>query len=184
MKKSGLFKSMLVSTLFVFSAATALPAMAGHHEAGEKDMMNIVEAASKADNLSTLVTAVKAAGLVETLSGSGPFTVFAPTNEAFAKLPNGTVEALLKPENQDQLKSILTYHVVAAKATSSAAMQMVEDDGGMHEVTTVQGGTFTLMMEGGSLMIEDAKGNKAKVIKADMMQSNGVVHVIDTVLMP
>lgn len=184
MKNSGMLKSMLVSTLLVFGAATALPAMAGHHESGEKEMMTVVDAAAKADNLSTLVAAVKAAGLVETLSGEGPFTVFAPTNEAFAKLPDGTVEALLKPENQDQLKSILTYHVVAAKATSSAAMQMVEDDGGMHAVTTVQGGTFTLYMEGGSLMIKDAKGNKAKVIKADMMQSNGVVHVIDTVLMP
>lgn len=184
MKAPGMIKPLLVSALFAFGAATSVPAFAGHHEAGEKDKMTIVEAAAKADNLSTLVAAVKAADLVKTLSGPGPFTVFAPTNEAFAKLPDGTVEALLEPENQDQLKAILTYHVVPAKATSSAAMQMVEDDGGSHKVTSVQGGEFTLMMEGGSLMIEDAKGNKAKVIKADMMQSNGVVHVIDTVLMP
>lgn len=184
MKRMGIFKSFVASTLILAGAGMAPLVMADHHAMGEKEKMTIVESAAKADNLSTLVAAIKAAGLAETLSGPGPFTVFAPTNEAFAKLPDGTVEALLKPENKDQLTAILTYHVVPAKATSSAAIQMVQDDGGAHPATTVQGGEITLSLEGESLMIEDAKGNKAKVIKADMMQSNGVVHVIDTVLMP
>jgi len=184
MKKTGIMKSFLVSSLMLVGAAVALPALADHHEMGEKDKMTIVESASKADNLSTLVAAIKAAGLVETLSGPGPFTVFAPTNAAFEKLPAGTVETLLKPENKEQLQSILTYHVVSAKATSSAAIQMVQDDGGAHSVKTVQGGEITLSLQGDSLMIEEANGNMATVVAADMMQSNGVVHLIDTVLMP
>jgi len=144
----------------------------------------IPENASAASNLTTLVAAVQAAGLVETLSGDGPFTVFAPTNEAFEALPEGTVETLLEPENKDQLTGILTYHVVPAEATSAAAMQMIEDDGGSHEVTTVQGGTLTLAMDGDNLTVTDAAGNVATVTQADVMQANGVVHVIDTVLMP
>jgi len=144
----------------------------------------IAENASNADNLTTLVAAVKAAGLAETLSGEGPFTVFAPTNAAFEKLPDGTVETLLKPENEAQLKHILTYHVVPAKATSEAAMQMIKDDGGAHNVTTVSGDTLTLKMDGGNIVVIDESGNGAVVETADVMQSNGVVHVIDTVLMP
>ncbi|ORE96861.1 fasciclin domain-containing protein [Aurantimonas sp. 22II-16-19i] len=144
----------------------------------------IVENASQASNLTTLVAAVKAAGLAETLGGEGPFTVFAPTNEAFAKLPAGTVDDLLKPENKDQLAKILTYHVVPAKATSEAAMKMIEDDGGKHPAKTVEGGEITLGMEGESIVVMDASGNTATVTQADVMQSNGVVHVIDTVLMP
>ena len=144
----------------------------------------IVENASQASNLTTLVAAVKAAGLAETLSGEGPFTVFAPTNEAFAKLPAGTVDDLLKPENKDQLVKILTYHVVPAKATSEAAMKMIEDDGGKHPAKTVEGGEITLGMEGENIVVMDASGNTATVTQADVMQSNGVVHVIDTVLMP
>ncbi|SHK29443.1 Uncaracterized surface protein containing fasciclin (FAS1) repeats [Marinobacter antarcticus] len=184
MNKTSVFKSFVASTLILGSAVVALPVLAEHHAMGEKEKMTIVESAVKADNLSTLVAAIKAAGLVETLSGPGPFTVFAPTNAAFEKLPAGTVEMLLKPENKEQLQAILTYHVVPAKATSSAAIQMVQDDGGAHPAKTVQGDEITLSLEGDSLMIEDANGNKAKVIEADMMQSNGVVHVIDTVLMP
>ncbi|MBZ8132764.1 fasciclin domain-containing protein [Afifella sp. IM 167] len=144
----------------------------------------ITENAPNADNLTTLVAAVKAAGLAGTLDGEGPFTVFAPTNAAFEKLPAGTVETLLKPENEAQLKHILTYHVVPAKATSEAAMQMVKDDGGAHNVTTVSGDTLTLKMDGGKLIVIDESGNGAVVEQADVMQSNGVVHVIDTVLMP
>lgn len=140
--------------------------------------------ASNAPNLTTLVAAVKAAGLVDTLAGDGPFTVFAPTNAAFEKLPEGTVETLLKPENKEQLKSILLYHVVPAKATSSAAMSMIKDDGGAHNVKTASGGTITLKMNGDSLVVIDESGNGATVETADVMQSNGVVHVIDTVLMP
>ncbi|MCB8837324.1 fasciclin domain-containing protein [Aurantimonas sp. VKM B-3413] len=144
----------------------------------------IVENASEAKNLTTLVAAVKAAGLVDTLSGPGPFTVFAPTNEAFDALPDGTVDNLLKPENKDQLVKILTYHVVPAKATSEAAMQMIKDDGGKHNVQTVSGDTLTLQMNGDKLEVFDESGHAATVTQADVMQSNGVVHVIDKVLMP
>ena len=144
----------------------------------------IPENASKAANLTTLVAAVKAAGLVETLAGKGPFTVFAPTNEAFAKLPAGTVDTLVKPENKATLTKILTYHVVPAAATSKAAMQMIKDDGGKHTVKTVEGEELTLAMAGDKLTVTDAGGNVATVTQADVLQSNGVVHVIDTVLMP
>jgi uncharacterized surface protein with fasciclin (FAS1) repeats len=144
----------------------------------------IVENASAASNLTTLVAAVKAADLVETLQGDGPFTVFAPTNEAFEALPAGTVDNLLKPENKEMLTHVLTYHVVPAKATSEAAMQMIKDDGGKHNVTTVSGDTLTLQMDGDKLVVFDEAGNAATVTTADVMQSNGVVHVIDKVLMP
>ncbi len=146
--------------------------------------MTIVENASKAPNLSTLVAAVKAAGLVETLGGEGPFTVFAPTNEAFEALPEGTVENLLKPENKEMLTKVLTAHVLPAKATSEAAMGMIKDDGGKHNVTTVSGDAQTLQMEGDKLVVIDESGNAATVTTADVMQSNGVVHVIDKVLLP
>ena len=146
---------------------------------------NIVENAANADSLSTLVAAVKAADLVDTLSGEGPFTVFAPTNAAFSKLPAGTVETLLEPENKGQLQSILTYHVVPAKATASAVVGMIRSGGGEATVQTVQGSELTLLLEGGeTVVVEDEQGNLANVVKADIMQSNGVVHVIDTVLMP
>ena len=144
----------------------------------------IVENASQAKNLTTLVAAVKAAGLVDTLSGPGPFTVFAPTNAAFEKLPKGTVETLLKPENKDMLVKILTYHVVPAKATSDVAMKMIKDDGGVHNVKTVEGDPISLRMDGDKLVVIDEKGGGAVVQQADVMQSNGVVHVIDSVLMP
>jgi len=142
-----------------------------------KSEKNIVEVASADSNFSTLVTAVKAAGLVDTLSGEGPFTVFAPTNDAFNKLPAGTLDTLLKPENVDQLKSILTYHVVAAKAMSSDL-----SDG--QELTTVQGAKLKIGISGGEVTLTDAKGNVSKVTKADIAASNGVIHVIDTVVMP
>ena len=145
---------------------------------------NIVENAVNSKDHTTLVAAVQAAGLVETLSGKGPFTVFAPTNEAFAKLPAGTVETLLKPENKDQLVKILTCHVVAADAMSDAIMKMVDDDKGAHPVKTVGGCEFTAMSKDGKVMIEDGQGNVSTVTIADVMQSNGVIHVIDTVLLP
>ncbi len=145
---------------------------------------NIVENAANSADHTTLVAAVQAAGLVETLQGEGPFTVFAPTNEAFAKLPAGTVEMLLKPENKDQLSKILTCHVVAANALSGAIMKMVDDDKGAHPVKTVGGCEFTAMYEGEKIMIKDGQGNIANVIIADVKQSNGVIHVIDTVLLP
>jgi uncharacterized surface protein with fasciclin (FAS1) repeats len=144
----------------------------------------IAENAPNAENLSTLVAAVQAAGLVETLGGEGPFTVFAPDNQAFSALPAGTVDNLLKPENKEMLTHVLTYHVVAANATSDAAMQMIKDDGGEHHVTTVSGDTLTLRMDGDNLIIIDETGNAATVTQADVTQGNGVVHVINEVLMP
>lgn len=145
---------------------------------------NIVENAVNSKDHTTLVAAVKAAGLVDTLSGEGPFTVFAPTNEAFAALPEGTVETLLKPENKDQLTKILTCHVVGAKAMSDAIMKMVDDDKGAHPVKTVGGCTWTAKYEGDKLMLEDENGNVANVTIANVEQSNGVIHVIDAVLLP
>jgi uncharacterized surface protein with fasciclin (FAS1) repeats len=145
---------------------------------------NIIQNAVNSKDHTTLVAAVKAAGLVETLEGTGPFTVFAPTNEAFAKLPAGTVDNLLKPENKATLTAVLTYHVIAGKLDSKALMQKIKDGNGKATLTTVQGGTLTFMMKGKNLVIMDAKGNTAMVTIKDVYQSNGVIHVIDTVLMP
>lgn len=146
---------------------------------------NIVENAVNSADHTTLVAAVQAAGLVEVLQGEGPFTVFAPTNDAFAKLPAGTVETLLKPENRETLTKILTCHVVAANATAEVVAAMVQDGGGMHRVATVGGCEFTLRATAdGDVTIEDGQGNTARVTIADVIQSNGVIHVIDTVLLP
>jgi uncharacterized surface protein with fasciclin (FAS1) repeats len=145
---------------------------------------NIVENAVNSKDHTTLVAAVKAAGLVDTLQGPGPFTVFAPTNAAFDKLPAGTVDTLVKPENKATLTSILTYHVVPGRMTSKDLMAAVKKGGGKATLTTVQGGTLTASMDGGKLWLTDAKGGKSEVTQADVMQSNGVIHVVDTVLMP
>jgi uncharacterized surface protein with fasciclin (FAS1) repeats len=145
---------------------------------------NIIENAVNSKDHTTLVAAVQAAGLVETLEGAGPFTVFAPTNAAFEKLPPGTVEMLLKPENKDALVGVLTYHVVAADAMSDAVAKMIADDGGAHPIKTVAGGTITAKMNGDKITITDENGNVATVTIADVKQSNGVIHVIDTVLLP
>lgn len=145
---------------------------------------NIVENAINSADHTTLVAAVQAAGLVETLSGEGPFTVFAPTNDAFAKLPAGTVETLLLPENKDQLTKILTCHVVAANALAADIDKMIMDANGMYPVGTVGGCEFTAMKDGDAVQIKDGQGNVATVTIADVKQSNGVIHVIDTVLLP
>ncbi|KQU64249.1 fasciclin [Aminobacter sp. DSM 101952] len=145
---------------------------------------NIVENAVNSKDHTTLVAAVKAAGLVETLQGKGPFTVLAPTNEAFAALPAGTVENLLKPENKDQLTKILTCHVVAAKAMAADIKKMVDDDKGAHPVKTVGGCTWTAKYDGDKVTVEDENGNVANVTIANVEQSNGVIHVIDKVLLP
>ena len=145
---------------------------------------NIVQNAVNSKDHTTPVAAVKAAGLVDTLQSPGPFTVFAPTNAAFAKLPAGTVETLLKPENKDKLTKILTCHVVAANAMSPAIMKMIKDDKGMHPVKTVGGCTFNAKMDNGKIVLVDGKGNEAHVTISDVGQSNGVIHVIDTVLLP
>lgn len=145
---------------------------------------NIIENAVNSADHTTLVAAVKAAGLVETLSGTGPFTVFAPTNGAFDKLPAGTVDTLVKPENKAMLTDILTYHVVPGRIASADLARMIADGGGMARLTTVQGGTLTARMSGDSVVLVDAKGGTATVTQADVMQSNGVIHVTDTVSMP
>ena len=145
---------------------------------------NIVENAVNSKDHTTLVAAVKAAGLVESLQGAGPFTVFAPTNAAFDMLPKGTVENLVKPENKGTLTTVLTYHVVAGKWSAADLQRMVKDGKGMATVKTVQGGELTVMEKDGSLWIKDAKGGTAKVSIKDVNQSNGVIHVIDHVLMP
>ena len=144
----------------------------------------IAENAPNAPNLTTLVAAVKAAGLVDTLASAGPFTVFAPTNKAFGKLPAGTVDTLVKPENKATLTSILTYHVVAGRMTSKTIAKAIKDGRGKATLTTVQGEPLTVTMAGGRLVLTDAKGGTSMVTIKDVMQSNGVIHVVDTVLMP
>ena len=179
-----------MKSLFLSAAALALSAGMAFAEnpmvggAAMFDTKNIIENAVNSADHTTLVAAVTAAGLVETLSGAGPFTVLAPTNDAFAKLPAGTVESLLKPENKDTLVKILTCHVVAANAMASDIMGMIEADGGAHKFSTVGGCEFTMTTKDGKVMIEDGMGNMATVTIADVKQSNGVIHVIDTVLLP
>jgi uncharacterized surface protein with fasciclin (FAS1) repeats len=178
--------SMLLAGALALSAAASI-AYAANPEVGGAPMYadkNIVENAVNSKDHTTLVAAVKAAGLVETLQGPGPFTVFAPVNAAFDELPAGTVEALLKPEAKDKLVTILTCHVVAAKAMSADVMKMVQDDGGAHKVKTVGGCEMTLKADGGKVTITDENGNVANVTIADVEQSNGVIHVIDKVLLP
>ena len=145
---------------------------------------NIVENAVNSKDHTTLVAAVKAAGLVPTLASDGPFTVFAPVNDAFAALPEGTVETLLKPENKSTLTKVLTYHVVPGKMSGAQLMQKVKAMGGKHNLTTASGDTLTAMVKGGDLFIFDEKGGAAKVTIADVNQSNGVIHVVNKVLLP
>ena len=145
---------------------------------------DIIDNAVNSKDHTTLVAAVKAAGLVETLKGSGPFTVFAPTNAAFDKLPKGTVDTLVKPENKKTLTGILTYHVVAGKIDAAAIAKGIEEGKGKFAMKTVAGGTLTATMEGKDVIITDEKGGKSKVTIANVMQSNGVIHVVDSVLMP
>ncbi len=145
---------------------------------------NIVQNAVNSKDHTTLVAAVKAAGLVKTLSSKGPFTVFAPTNEAFAKLPDGTVQTLLKPENKKTLTNVLTYHVVPGRITAKQLMAKVKAGDGEASLKTVEGEPLTFKMKDGKLWVIDAKGDTAQVTIANVMQSNGVIHVIDTVLLP
>jgi uncharacterized surface protein with fasciclin (FAS1) repeats len=145
---------------------------------------NIVQNAVNSKDHTTLVAAVKAAGLVDTLSGPGPFTVFAPTNAAFAKLPRGTVESLLKPENKDKLVAVLTYHVVPGRMSAKELMDAAKKGGGQAKLKTVEGDWLTVEAKGGALMIWDSKGNVSKVTIQNVFQSNGVIQVIDTVLLP
>lgn len=145
---------------------------------------NIVENAVNSKDHTTLVAAVKAAGLVETLQGPGPFTVFAPVNAAFSALPAGTVDTLLKPENKSTLTAVLTYHVVAGRLNSKALERMIKQGGGKAMLKTVQGETLTAMLSGDAIAITDAKGGVAHVTISNVNQSNGVIHVVDKVLLP
>jgi uncharacterized surface protein with fasciclin (FAS1) repeats len=179
--------------VFSFLVAAALLSTAAMSHA-EKDPMvggaamyptkNIVENAVNSKDHTTLVAAVKAAGLVDTLESPGPFTVFAPTNEAFDKLPPGTVDSLLKPENVDQLKKVLTYHVVSGRITTGDLKKMIDDGGGKATLSTVEGETLTATMKGGAIMLTDDKGGMATITIPNVYQSNGVIQVIDSVLHP
>lgn len=144
----------------------------------------IVDVAAGNENFTTLVAAVKAAGLAETLSGDGPFTVFAPTNDAFAKLPAGTVETLLKPENVEKLKSILTYHVVSGKFDAATVIDAIKTNNNKYTVTTVQGAKIDLSLKDDKVMLTDATGAMSTVVMPDVEASNGIIHAIDTVVMP
>ena len=175
------------------TAAVAAFALAGTAIAADDPMVggapmyaskNIIQNAVNSKDHTTLVAAVKAGGLVDTLEGPGPFTVFAPTNEAFAALPAGTVDTLLKPENKATLDKVLTYHVVAGKLDSKALDKQIMEGGGRAELKTVEGGTLTVTGSGKHLMVSDAKGDTADVTIADVYQSNGVIMVVNKVLMP
>lgn len=145
---------------------------------------NIVENAAQSKSHTTLVAAVQAAGLVDTLAGAGPFTVFAPTNDAFSKLPAGTVDTLLRPENKPALQSVLTYHVVPGRVSAAQLIGKIKAGRGMAKLSTVQGGTLTARLVGGKVVLTDGKGGRATVTQADVFQSNGVIHVTDAVSLP
>jgi uncharacterized surface protein with fasciclin (FAS1) repeats len=183
--KESFMKSKTVKA-FAFVAALMMgPAMVINAVAQAMyPSKNIVENAVNSKDHSTLVAAVKAAGLVETLQSAGPFTVFAPVNSAFDALPNGTVATLLKPENKDQLIAVLSYHVVAGKLSSKDLAAAIKKGNGKAMMKTVQGDELTFMMKGKELWVMDTKGGKAKVTIKDVNQSNGVIHVIDKVLLP
>jgi uncharacterized surface protein with fasciclin (FAS1) repeats len=176
---------MVMAAAFVF-AATAVQAQKDPDVGGAAmfPTKNIVENAVNSKDHTTLVAAVKAAGLVDTLEGAGPFTVFAPTNDAFAKLPEGTVDTLLKPENKDQLVKILTYHVVAGRMTTKDLKREIKMGGGKATLKTVSGGTLTATWAAGKIVLTDEKGGMATITIADVTQSNGDIQVVDSVLLP
>jgi len=166
------------------AAAAALAILPSTAAAGGTSKADLVAAAVKSNDHQTLVAAVKAAGLVDTLASPGPFTLFAPTDAAFARLPAGTVDNLLLPANRDKLRAVLTYHVVPGRVTAAELVETIRKNGGKAMLTTVQGGTITASLSGDSVEITDAGGGKAKVTTADLMQSNGVIHVTDAVSLP
>lgn len=185
MKKRFAMMMLLAVASLTFAEAVAFaqdnPMVGGAAMLRTKDIVD--NAVNSADH-TTLVAAVKAADLVATLKGKGPFTVFAPTNAAFEKLPAGTVETLLKPENKATLSKVLTYHVVAGRMDSKAIAKMIKKGQGTATLKTVSGGTLTAMMSGNDLVLRDEKGGTSRVTIGDVYQSNGVIHVVDTVLMP
>jgi uncharacterized surface protein with fasciclin (FAS1) repeats len=181
MKTQLVMASVCMMAGALLTVAAQNPMVGGGKMYANKD---IIDNAVNSKDHTTLVAAVKAAGLVDTLKGAGPFTVFAPTNEAFAKLPAGTVDTLLKPENKDTLVKILTYHVVSGKITAAMLKKMIKDGKGKASLKTVSGGTLIAMMKGSMIELKDEKGSVATVTIANVMQSNGVIHVIDTVVQP
>ena len=178
--------SALACASFLTACATHSPTQTNVEAPVEKIQAGptIVDLAVGSEDLTTLVAAVKAEGLVETLNSSGPFTVFAPTNAAFAKLPAGTVETLVKPENKDKLTSILTYHVVGAEVMAADLVQAIKDNGGSYTVPTVNGDTLTASIISGNVYLQDSNGEYSKVIATDLDASNGVVHLLNSVVMP
>ncbi len=182
MKTRNFLATAILALSFGFTSFAQKTVMVGG--AAMYPNKNIIENAVNSKDHTTLVAAVKAADLVETLKGKGPFTVFAPTNAAFDKLPKGTVETLLKPENKKMLQNILTYHVVAGKWNAADIAKAIKDGKGKATIKAVNGGTLTAWMEGKDLYITDENGNKSKVTIADVNQSNGVIHVVNAVLLP
>lgn len=182
MKKFFALSLLALVTMLSSTAFAQKPVMVGG--ASMFANKNIIENAVNSKDHTTLVAAVKAAGLVETLQGPGPFTVFAPVNAAFDALPAGTVDTLLKPENKGMLTSVLTYHVVAARLSSKTLERMIKQGGGRAMLKTVQGGELTATMNGSDINITDAKGNTARITISNVNQSNGVIHVVDRVLLP
>jgi uncharacterized surface protein with fasciclin (FAS1) repeats len=180
-------KLTIIAVLAAMAIGSAVAAM-NNPVVGGKELFpakNIIQNAVNSADHTTLVAAVKAAGLVDTLEGPGPFTVFAPTNQAFDKLPAGTVDSLLKPENKSLLTKVLTYHVVTGRLSSSDLLKKIRDGSGTAELTTVEGGKLWVMLHDGKhIMLKDEKGGTALVTIANVFQSNGVIHVIDTVVMP
>ncbi|WP_226017538.1 fasciclin domain-containing protein [Novosphingobium sp. FKTRR1] len=186
MPKTLAFAALLASAALPIAAAPALAAPASVVVGGAEMLptRTIVENAVNSADHTTLVAAVKAAGLVDTLNSAGPFTVFAPTNAAFAKLPAGTVETLLKPENKPVLAKILTYHVVAGRVTAAELVATIKANGGQAKLTTVAGGVLTASLVDGVVVLTDEKGGTAHVTQADVFQKNGVIHVTDAVSLP
>lgn len=185
MKKRILVLGLALAA-FSFQTMAQCGGASGPMEAKNNDdnKMNIVEIASSMDDFSTLVAAVKAADLVTTLQGDGPFTVFAPTNASFEKLPAGTVESLLKPEAKEQLTKILTYHVVAGKFKAADVLKAIKDNNGSFSIMTVSGDKLTASLKNGQVILTDTNGGESIVSKTDVMASNGVIHVIDSVVLP
>ena len=178
------FTAIIAAALAATTGLAALPAVAHQHKAAAQATPNIVATAMSTGVHNTLVAAVKAAGLVDTLSSPGPFTVFAPTDTAFAKLPDGTVATLVKPENKGTLTKILTYHAVAGKVTSADLVALIKKHGGKATITTVAGEKLTARLSGDTIIITDAKGGATAVTQADVMTANGVIHVTDGVFLP
>ena len=182
MKKMAMLLLSVVAVVTTYAmAGSKNPVVGGQQMYPTKDIVD--NAVNSADH-TTLVAAVKAAGLVDTLKGPGPFTVFAPTNEAFAKLPAGTVENLLKPENKEMLTKVLTYHVVEGRLSASDLKKQIRAGNGTAELKTVSGGKLVAMMQGNNIVLKDEKGGMSTVSIPNVFQSNGVIHVVDTVVLP